>query len=98
MNYQWPGNIRELKNMMRKAALISPDGFIEKAMIGKLLNDHLQEEGPVSFTLKDAIREVEKTKIRQALQRAKGNKSRAGEMLQISYKSLLDKIKLYELE
>jgi transcriptional regulator with PAS, ATPase and Fis domain len=99
MNYQWPGNIRELKNMMRKAALISPDGFIEKKMIEKLLNDHLQEEdGPVSFTLKDAIREVEKTKIRQALQRAKGNKSRAGEMLQISYKSLLDKIKLYELE
>jgi DNA-binding NtrC family response regulator len=98
MNYQWPGNIRELKNMMRKAALISPDGFIEKTMIEKLLNDDLQEEGPVSFTLKDAIREVERVKIRQALQRAKGNKSRAGEMLQISYKSLLDKIKLYELE
>jgi transcriptional regulator with PAS, ATPase and Fis domain len=98
MNYKWPGNIRELKNMMRKAALMTPDGFIERRVISQLLSDQSHEETPVSFSLKDAVREVEKSRIKMALQRAGGNKSRAGELLQISYKSLLDKIKLYELD
>jgi DNA-binding NtrC family response regulator len=100
MDYKWPGNIRELRNVMRKAALTTPDGFIDRHVIERLLKDQVQDhvDGPVSYSLKDAVREVEKFKIGQALQRAGGNKTRAGEMLQISYKTLLEKIKLYELE
>jgi two-component system, NtrC family, response regulator AtoC len=100
MNYKWPGNIRELKNVMRKAALTTPDGFIDRRVIERLLNDqsHEHDDGPVSYSLKDAVKEVEKLKITQALQRAGGNKTKAGEMLRISYKTLLEKIKLYELE
>jgi DNA-binding NtrC family response regulator len=100
MDYKWPGNIRELRNVMRKAALTTPDGFIDQRVIGRLLADQAEDqaEGPLSYSLKDAVREVEKAKIGQALQRTNGNKTRAGEMLQISYKTLLEKIKLYELE
>jgi DNA-binding NtrC family response regulator len=100
LDYSWPGNVRELKNVMRKAALTTPDGFIDRRLIERLLieQSHDHEEKPVSYSLKDAVRELEKNKIMQALQRANGNKTRAGEMLQISYKTLLEKIKLYELE
>jgi len=44
------------------------------------------------------MRDVEKTNIREALRRTGGNKTRAAELLQISYKNLLDKIKVYDLE
>jgi DNA-binding NtrC family response regulator len=100
MDYPWPGNIRELKNVMRKAALTTVDGFVDCRMIDRLLDEqtHETDEKPISYSLKDAVREVEKAKIAQALQRANGNKTRAGEMLQISYKTLLEKIKLYELD
>ena len=100
MEYKWPGNIRELRNVMRKAAVTSPGGLIDRHVISRILNDQAQDssDGPASHSLKDAVREVEKIKIAQALQRCGGNKTRAGEMLQISYKTLLEKIKLYELE
>ncbi len=100
MEYKWPGNIRELRNVMRKAALTTPDGFIDRHVVSRILKDQAQDsaDGPVSYSLKDAVREIERLKIGQALQRCGGNKTRAGEMLQISYKTLLEKIKLYELE
>jgi two-component system, NtrC family, response regulator AtoC len=44
------------------------------------------------------VREVERTNIREALRRTGGNKTRASELLQISYKNLLEKIKTYGLE
>jgi len=100
MEYSWPGNVRELKNFMRKVVLTTQDGFINARAIQGLLNVQTceGEEKPPTYSLKDAVRELEKTKIMQALQRSGGNKTRAGEMLQISYKTLLEKIKLYELE
>lgn len=98
MSYRWPGNIRELKNVMRKAVLMANTGTIDRCVIGPLLSDHTMDETAASFSLKDAVREVEKMKIKQALCRTDGNKTRATELLEISYKSLLEKIKLYGLE
>jgi transcriptional regulator with PAS, ATPase and Fis domain len=86
--------------VIRKASLMTMDGFIDRRIVERLLNEQENErdEKPLSYSLKEAVREVERVKIAQALQRANGNKTRAGEMLQISYKTLLEKIKLYDLE
>jgi DNA-binding NtrC family response regulator len=98
MNHSWPGNVRELKNVVRKSVLMSTGNVIEKQIVGPLLSEFEAEEKVSSLSIKDAIRDVEKRKIKEALHRTGGNKTKSAELLQISYKNLLDKIKLYGLE
>lgn len=98
LNYEWRGNVRELKNVIERA-LILCDGT-------KILPEHLNLsfsiiEGIDLSSLHDvadlAVRNAEKTKIEEALKKTGGNKSRAAELLKISYKTLLNKIKEYKI-
>ena len=98
MRHTWSGNIRELKNVVRKAVLMAPGDIIDGRTVGPLISVRAVEEKSFSLSIKDAMRDVEKTNIREALRRTGGNKTRSAELLQISYKNLLDKIKIYELE
>jgi two-component system response regulator AtoC len=95
--YDWPGNIRELENLARKIAVL---GDSRKAI------DELREKPkveaafpgePRSSSLKVAARaasrQAERDLISQALERTRWNRKRAARDLQISYKSLLYKIK-----
>jgi two-component system response regulator AtoC len=100
--YDWPGNIRELENLARKIAVLSDT---RKAV------DELQQvrkpeptlpEDVRSFSLKVAARaasrQAERDMISKALERTHWNRKRAALELQISYKSLLYKIKQTGLE
>jgi DNA-binding NtrC family response regulator len=98
VNHSWPGNVRELKNVVRKAVLMSVGDVIDKHVVGPLLTEFQVEEKTSSLSIKDAVRDVEKRKIKEALRRTNGNKTRSAELLCISYKNLLDKIKIYGLE
>ena len=98
VNHSWPGNVRELKNVVRKAVLMSVGDVIDKHVVGPLLTEFEVEEKTSSLSIKDAVRDVEKRKIKEALRRTNGNKTRSAELLCISYKNLLDKIKIYGLE
>ena len=98
MSHRWPGNVRELKNLVRKAVLMSTGDTIDENVVRTLLQEFEVEEKKESLSIKDAIREVEKRKIKEALRRTNGNKSKACELLQISYKNLLEKIKMYGSE
>ena len=98
MRHTWSGNIRELKNVVRKAVLMAPRDIINGGTVAPLISDRAVEKESSSLSIKDAMRDVEKTNIREALRRTGGNKTRAAELLQISYKNLLDKIKVYDLE
>ena len=98
-SYDWPGNIRELKNVVRRATLLAPGEVIEPEQIdfisrGKGGGEPSAGAPPV---LRDAVSELERTLIRQALERTGGNKSRAAELLGISYPSLLSKFREYRL-
>ncbi len=87
--YQWPGNIRELKNLIRRAVLLSEDGVIKQRDIRFLLSEGEQpSENPSLFPLKEAVIAVEKKAIKEALYLNGGNKSKAAVMLQIDYKTL----------
>ena len=94
--YRWPGNIRELENVARKLAVF---GDIEMALSDLPLVNQLRESstGTKVSSLKTAARaasqQAEREMIQRALERTRWNRKRAARELQISYKSLLYKIK-----
>lgn len=94
------GNVRELKNVIRKAVLLSNDDVIRPEHIEFLIEDRTGHKVPL-LPLKEisamAVRDAEKKAIRQALEIAGGNKTKATSILQIDYKTLLTKIKHYGL-
>jgi DNA-binding NtrC family response regulator len=94
----WSGNVRELKNVMRRAVLLS-DGEIVKTEHINFLIEEVSEDKVALLPLKEvaskAASSAEKQAIKQALCLTAGNKSRAASVLQVDYKTLLTKIKHY---
>jgi DNA-binding NtrC family response regulator len=100
--YHWPGNVRELQNTIERAIIIAENNEITKTdIILPEKNLQLSEDFDFYGSLKQvssrAAKLVERIKIRQVLEETGFNKTRAAEMLQISYKTLLDKIKEYDI-
>jgi two-component system, NtrC family, response regulator AtoC len=100
--HNWPGNVRELENLARRIVLLgdSRKAIEELGETAKL--EHPRTEEPRSFSLKvvarTASRRAERDLIAKALERTHWNRKRAAQELQISYKSLLYKIKQTGLE
>lgn len=100
LNYQWPGNIRELLNTIERAMIICKSREVTE-------RDIILPEKPFTFiedfnfsgslwqVTRRAVQLVERIKIERVLKEADFNKTRAAEILEISYKSLLNKIKEY---
>ncbi|MBI3599114.1 MAG: sigma-54-dependent Fis family transcriptional regulator [Nitrospinae bacterium] len=98
--HHWPGNIRELKNVIRRSALVSTRGVIRRENLELLIADKDKDAGGLSMIpLKEvaaiATRSAEEKAIRHAMELTKGNKTKAAAILQIDYKTLLKKIKDY---
>ncbi len=100
--YPWPGNVRELQNTIERAVIIGAGPVIRPEEIilpgrpfpvseGMNLNGGLKEVGARARAL------AEKQKIAQVLGETGFNRTQAAEILQVSYKTLLDKIKEYGL-
>ncbi|MEW6108394.1 MAG: sigma-54 dependent transcriptional regulator [Nitrospirota bacterium] len=98
MKHDWPGNLRELKNVVRRAVLLMDSDIMRKECIDSLL---LQKSDDRFCTrpssLKDALKEVEKQMIIDALKKAGGNKAGAADLLGVSYQHIYNKIKEYEI-
>jgi len=97
-SYNWPGNIRELENVARKiVALGDPTLALGDLRAGPATSPSLSETpprfSPLKVAARAASRRTEKELILQALERTRWNRKRAARELQISYKSLLYKIK-----
>jgi two-component system, NtrC family, response regulator HydG len=100
LNYAWPGNIREIKNVVRRAVLLSKGGELQmEAMPQEILSIKAYgEENPVSPDHDDLKTQTEKTEkeiILHTLQKAKFNKSKAAKLLKIDRKTLYNKIRIY---
>lgn len=93
--YKWPGNLRELKNVLRRAVLLCDGPFIEPEHISLLNAQGGSERGFSQHTFKNAIVEAEISAISSALRAAGGNKSKAASALRLNYKTLLSKINKY---
>jgi DNA-binding NtrC family response regulator len=108
--YRWPGNVRELQNCIERAVILADGETLLPRHLNLSFAAPLTDENPESpwahvdltGTLTEVTRrvtaEVEKAKIHEVLVEADGNKGRAAELLQISYKSLLAKLKDYGME
>lgn len=99
IRYDWPGNVRELKNVIRRAVLMAD----REISIQHLIFDYQparssDDAGGTPLSLKEVRKEAEKEAIARALKLCEGNKSEVSRMLDVDYKTLLSKIKEYELE
>jgi DNA-binding NtrC family response regulator len=107
-NYSWPGNVRELQNTIERAVILSDNSQIQPGDLNfafqqrKQSDDGLAHIMDLSGSLAEASSRAgkiaEKAKIKQSLELAKWNKTQAAEILQVSYKTLLNKVKEYGLE
>jgi DNA-binding NtrC family response regulator len=103
-NYRWKGNVRELENTLERAIILCDGDIITPEHIvltQRPVPDSAEQwklEGPLEDVAKRALRIVETQRIVEALRKTKGNKSKAAEILRVSYKTLLTKIKEYGIE
>lgn len=93
LNYSWPGNLREMKNMVKRATLLSKGKTITIKEIPVELYTRKSDED--EFVLHDRINENEA--IIKALEAADYNKSKAARLLKIDRKTLYNKLKLYDI-
>lgn len=97
--YSWPGNVRELENTIERAMVLCEGDTIQAADLPARLR---KVEDPISaqmnsaeLSIKKTSRLVETVLIRRALERTRGNRTRAAELLEISHRALLYKLKDY---
>lgn len=99
--HSWPGNVRELENTIERAMVL---GEGDKIMPTDLPDRIRETQNPVQtqlasgeLSVKKTTRIIEEILIRRALQKTKGNRTRAAELLEISHRALLYKIKDYQV-
>ena len=95
MNYDWPGNLREMKNTIKRSVLLAKGDFIQSDVLPQeMLDSNNDSELAVAYYSK----ENEENAIRSALERAGFNKSKAAKLLNIDRKTLYNKLKLYSID
>ncbi len=105
MNYHWKGNVRELENAIERAVIlcdgdtITPEHFVlNRQSVFESAKRSLPVKGTLEDVAKEALRIAETQRIVDVLKETRGNKSKAAEVLHVSYKTLLTKIKEYGIE
>lgn len=97
MNYEYPGNVRELQNVIQRyLAVKSIDFLYENTAPAEKVPADAQSMDPEELNLQDNINSLEKNIITKALLKHGENKSRAAEELGISRKTLARKLKMFE--
>ena len=97
-NYSWPGNLRQRKNIVKRATLLAHGDFISIRELGDEILEHATPDAQQmqhSFVLHDE--ETEKQRILNALQQTGNNKTKAAQLLGVDRKTLYNKLKLYNI-
>jgi DNA-binding NtrC family response regulator len=99
MSHTWPGNIRELRNVLERAAIVCDRDLIGRAHLpgefGKSLGKAPSDLSSIRFPVGTTVDAVERELILQTLQATGNNKTRAADLLGISLKTLHNKLKEY---
>ncbi len=101
LEYAWPGNVRELENTIERAMVLADHDMLVETDLPERVREALD---PVAVQLASGELSIKKTSsaieeilIRRALTKTKGNRTRAAEILEISHRALLYKIKDYKI-
>ncbi len=105
VNHEWRGNVRELRNTIRRATLLSPDIIEPHHLIQAPPPAHPPNpvvSPPLTITSlhdigQQAMEEAEKQAVRQALEQCQDNKLQAAKLLKTDYKTLFRKLKKYNI-
>lgn len=92
-NYPWRGNIRELKNIIERAAILAEGTEIT----ANLLPREFHDGSASNISLSSSLNEVERMHIKRVLENVNGNKTKAADILRIGSSTLYRKIKEYDL-
>lgn len=102
MDYNWPGNVRELENTIERAMVLADGERIEAEGLPERLRERAVAAAPGfafgdDLSIKRAVESIERQLITRALEKTGGNRTHAAELLDISHRALLYKIKEYGL-
>lgn len=93
--YHWPGNLRELQNVIKRAVLLTTSGEVQLEALPKELLDSANKPDALEGFSKS---EFEKDQIIKALKKTNFNKSKAAKLLQVTRKTLYNRINHYNLD
>lgn len=93
-SYSWPGNLRQMKNVIKYATLLATGRYITRRELPEELTEAPEKD--TRILLKDEAHESEL--IKRALHESNNNKTRAAQLLGIDRKTLYNKLKLYNLD
>jgi DNA-binding NtrC family response regulator len=100
LKYGWPGNIRELANVLESAAMLCKKDFIDVANLPKYLRDYIPPQGAIAFAGHghlSSLDDLEKDYIVYLLKVAKGNLRQTAKILGISRTTLYNKLAKYKI-
>jgi two-component system response regulator AtoC len=103
-DYSWPGNVRELENAIERAMVLcegedlTEEGLPELLALAGVAPPTGAPTSDAGLSIKRTVRALEEDLIRRALQKTRGNRTRAAELLEISHRALLYKIKDYAID
>jgi len=102
VSYQWPGNIREMENIIERGVILCEGDVLNEACLPAMLVNSGREtftaEPLENLSIKKAEQAMERDLIRKALLKTGGNRTQAAKILEISHRSLLYKIKEFGIE
>jgi len=103
-NFDWPGNVRQLENLIKQIVVRSDENIIYDTLKGPISGgkkapavDLSDDDYSMKKRVQEAVSEVEKMMITKVLHKMNWNRRKAAKMLDISYRSLLYKIKEYKI-
>jgi two-component system, NtrC family, response regulator AtoC len=100
VEYPWPGNVRELENVVERAMVLTDGPQLDVAQLPTLSAPAARADGapsPLDLSVKRRTEELERALIKEALERTRGNRTRAAKLLDLSHRALLYKIRDYGL-
>ena len=96
--YDWPGNVRELRNIIERAVIISRSNIIKPEDLSEKLKRQSGDGPLIQFPLGTNMEEVERHMILRTLDFTGGNKTEAARILEVSLKTLHNKLNRYRLK